>query len=227
MNRRPNQISHPPSTEPKRVGRKRDSSRDADLLDAALIVLAEFGYEKMTMDAVAAHAKAGKGAIYRRWSSKAELVVDAVARMKRSMVDETNMRNTGSLRGDLLDLFKPQSTEESEIRMKIMSGLASLMSQDSTLVEAANAAVVEPWSNAHYLLMERAINRGEVSPTADIKTMSRIIPSMAAYRSLIQRKPFAKDFLVSLIDSVVLPALGVLKTSSLSTKKVKHAKRRK
>ncbi len=53
-----------------KVGRKRDHTRDAVILDAALEVLAEVGYTGMTMDMVAVRAKAGKGTVYRRWSSK-------------------------------------------------------------------------------------------------------------------------------------------------------------
>ncbi|MGI8475910.1 MAG: TetR family transcriptional regulator, partial [Thermomicrobiales bacterium] len=53
-----------------RVGRKRDHTRDAAILAAALVVLAEVGYAGMTMDMVAVRAKAGKATVYRRWSSK-------------------------------------------------------------------------------------------------------------------------------------------------------------
>ena len=66
-----------------RLGRKRDHTRDPEILDAALDVLAETGYDGMTIDMVAARAKAGKATLYRRWPSKAELVIDAVACMKQ------------------------------------------------------------------------------------------------------------------------------------------------
>jgi len=57
--------------------------------------------------------------------------------------------------------------------------------------------------------MRRAQERGEVSPGADIDTIAMVSPSMAAYRVLILRKPVDREFLVSLIDGVILPALGV------------------
>src|SRR5689334_21879509 len=71
----------------RRPGRKPDPGRDAEILDAALQVLAEVGYAGMTMAAVAARAKAGKGTFYRRWPSKADLVLDAVGHLKRSQAD--------------------------------------------------------------------------------------------------------------------------------------------
>jgi AcrR family transcriptional regulator len=189
------------------LGRKRDPTRDADILDATLDVLAEVGYGRLTMDMVAARAAAGKATIYRRWSSKEELILDAVAHMKRSQVDLDHLPDTGTLRGDLLGLFKPQSIEEGEHRLKVMAGLASMLSDHQGLAEAVNAAIVDPWAAAHLVMMQRAVDRGEISEVADIETASRIIPSMAAYRTLIQRKPFEKEFLVTLIDGVLLPAL--------------------
>src|SRR4029077_15964572 len=53
--------------------------REQEILDAALEVLGEFGYDRLTMDAVAQRAKASKATLYRRWNSKATLVVDALA----------------------------------------------------------------------------------------------------------------------------------------------------
>ncbi|QRO01507.1 TetR/AcrR family transcriptional regulator [Archangium violaceum] len=195
------------AVEPAQPGRKRDHSRDAKILDATLEVLAEVGAAGLTMDIVAARAGAGKATIYRRWTSKTELVIDAVAHMKRNQVDLERLPDTGTLRGDLLGLFKPQSIEESERKLKIMTGLASLLSQDQALADAANAAVVQPWAEAHFALMRRAVERGEISASADIGTLSQVIPSMAAYRTLVQRKPIDLAFLVSMVDGVIVPAL--------------------
>lgn len=193
--------------EPVPPGRKRDHSRDAAILDATLEVLAEVGAAGLTMDTVAARAGAGKATIYRRWISKTDLVIDAIAHMKRNQVDLERLPDTGTLRGDLLNLFKPQSIEEGERKLKIMTGLASLLLQDPALADAANSAVVQPWAEAHFALMRRAVERGEISASADIDTLSQVIPSMAAYRTLVQRKPMDFAFLVSMVDGVVLPAL--------------------
>ena len=89
-----------------RLGRKRDHTRDPEILDAALDVLAETGYDGMTIDMVAARAKAGKATLYRRWASKSELVLDAVACMKSSDVDLASPPDTGTLRGDLVALVE-------------------------------------------------------------------------------------------------------------------------
>jgi AcrR family transcriptional regulator len=198
---------NPVAVEPPQLGRKRDPSRDAKILEATLEVLAEVGAAGLTMDAVAARAGAGKATIYRRWTSKADLAIDAIAHMKRNQVDIKHLPDTGTLRGDLLGLFKPQSIKEGERKLKIMTGLASLLSQDPTLADAVNTAVVQPWAEVHLTLMQQAVERGEISASADIGTLSQVIPSMAAYRTLVQHKPFSFAFLVSMVDGVILPAL--------------------
>jgi AcrR family transcriptional regulator len=190
-------------------GRRRDHSRDVDILEAALDVLAEVGAAGITMDLVAERAGAGKATIYRRWSSKAELVIDAVAHIERQQVDIEHLPDTGTLRGDLMGLFKPEGIEDSTRRLKIMSALASLLGADKALADAGSAVIVQPWADAHYALMHRAMQRGEISRTADITTLSQILPCMAAYRTLVQRKEFTLDFLLSMVDGVLMPALRI------------------
>lgn len=189
-------------------GRKRDPERDAAILNAAIDVLAESGYDGMTMDMVASRAKAGKATVYRRWSSKAELILDAVSHLKRGQINLESLPDTGTLRGDLLALFKPDSADEAERKMRVMAGLASVLLQNPQLAEAGNAAIVEPWAVVNRLLMVRSLERGEISASADIDAACQVLPSMAAYRALIQRRPFDLQFLTTMIDGVLLPALG-------------------
>jgi AcrR family transcriptional regulator len=191
-----------------KLGRKRDHTRDPEILDAALEVLAETGYDGMTIDMVAARAKAGKATLYRRWPSKGELVIDAVACMKQA--DNSRLPDTGTLRGDLVAMIKPHSIEDGERKLQIMAGVVSMLSRDPQLADAVNRAITEPRATINRRLMQRAIDRGEVRADADIETIAHIGPSMAAYRVLVQRKPVDRAFLVAMIDGVVLPALGIV-----------------
>ncbi|MGI2036295.1 TetR/AcrR family transcriptional regulator [Rhizobium panacihumi] len=200
--------------EPARVGRKRDHTRDNDLLEAAILVLAETGYDRMTMDMVAAKVKASKATMYRRWPSKPDLVLEAIAHMKRDQVDLASLPDTGTLRGDLLGLFKPKSVEEGELKMKALSGLSSMLAQHQELADATNAVIVEPWTAVNRVLIQRAVDRGDVSADIDIETLAQVIPSMCAYRTVILRKSVDQQFLTSLIDNVLLPALMKPKRAS-------------
>ena len=189
-------------------GRKRDASRDTVILSATIDVLAEVGYERMTVDMVAARAQAGKGAVYRRWPSKTEMVLDAVAQMKSAMVDLDHLPDTGSLRDDMLALFRPPSAVESERFMKAMAGLAAMLAQQPAIAESGHAALIEPWVEANRILIRRAVSRGEAS-CDDVEVAAQMIPAMGGYRSLIQRRPFDRTFLVGLLDHLLLPALGI------------------
>lgn len=210
------------TSEPQRVpgrsgGRKRDASRDAAILSATTDVLAEVGYERLTVDMVAARAQAGKGAVYRRWPSKTGMVLDAVAQMKRAMVDLEHLPDTGTFRGDMLALFRPSPAAESERFMKVMGGLAAMLAQQPEIAESGHDALIEPWVEANRRLIGRAVARGEAL-CADVESVAQMIPAMAGYRSLIQRRPFDRAFLVSLLDHLLLPALriDVAPTNSLT-----------
>ncbi|HEV7186184.1 MAG TPA: TetR/AcrR family transcriptional regulator [Leifsonia sp.] len=202
------QLDAPAKDAPK-LGRKRDHTRDAEILAAAIDVLAETGYDGMTIDMVAARAKAGKATVYRRWSSKAELVIDAVACMKNAGLDETVLPDTGTLRGDLIAQIKPHRIEDGGRKLQVMAGLVSMLAKNPDLADAVNAAIVEPRAAINRQLMLRAVERGEISADCDIETLALLTPSMASYRVLILRKAVDRAFLISLIDGVLLPAVGL------------------
>lgn len=193
--------------EPARSGRRRDPSRDAAILAAALQVLGEVGYAAMTMDAVALRAKAGKATVYRRWSSKEELVLDAVEHLRQDQVARNPLPDTGTLRGDFLAMFQPQTDEEAELKDQDAAGLVSLLTHSPALARAAQGALVDPWAQMHRALMLRAVDRGEVAAGADVESLCQVLPTMAAYRALVQRQPFDLDFLLSVVDGVLMPAL--------------------
>lgn len=197
------------SADVPRPGRKQDHTRDRPILEAALDVLAETGYDGMTIEAVAARAKAGKATLYRRWPSKDELVVEAVACMKATDIDADQLPDTGTLRGDLLAMIRPHSIEDAERKLRVMAGLVSMLSRSPQLAEMADRAIVEPRAAAHRQLILRAVDRGEIAAGCDVDALALLIPSMAAYRVLMLHRPVDREFLVSLIDNVLLPAVGL------------------
>ncbi|MFG1922301.1 TetR/AcrR family transcriptional regulator [Cryptosporangium sp. NPDC048952] len=186
-------------------GRKRDHSRDPEILDATLDVLAETGYDGMTLDQVAARAKAGKATLYRRWPSKAELVIDAVGCMKKE--DLASLPDTGTLRGDLVAMIKPPTVVDAQRKLAIMSGVVSMLAKQPELGDALQAVMVEPRANANRFLLRRAIERGEIRPDCDVDFLALLAPSMTFYRTMILRKPVDRDFLISIIDEILLPAV--------------------
>jgi len=194
---------------PAKLGRKRDPTRDQEILDATLDVLAETGYDGMTIDMVAARAKAGKATVYRRWTSKPDLVLDAVACMKSSEVDLAALPDTGSLRGDLVAMIRPPSIRDGERKLKIMAAIVSMISRAPELAEAAREALVEPRAAVNRVFFQRAVDRGEIPANSDIEKLCLIGPALVAYRVLLLRTPVDREFLIDNIDTVILPAAGV------------------
>lgn len=198
-----------PAQPAPRLGRKRDRSRDAEILKATLDVLAETGYEAMSIDMVATRAKAGKATIYRRWDTKGYLVLDAVSSLKDAALSPDRLPDTGSLRRDMIAMINPHWLGESEQRIKILSNLMSLPYRAPELAAAVDAAIVEPSAAAYRQLLARAVERGEIPAETDIDTLALVIPSMSAYRVMFMRGCADRTFHETLVDEVVLPALGV------------------
>jgi len=192
-----------------RLGRKRDHTRDPEILDAALEVLSESGYDGMTIDMVATRAKAGKATVYRRWSSKAELVLDAVACMKQGEIDLDDLPDTGTLRGDLVAMIRTPSIRDGERKLKVMAGIVSMIARSPELAAAAQEALVEPRATVNRIFFRRAIERGEVPADIDVEKLCIIGPALVAYSVLMLGRPVDRDFLISNIDQVILPAAGV------------------
>ena len=100
----------------------RDEGREQAILEAAIELLAEVGYEAMSIEAVAVRARSSKATIYRRWPGKAELVAEAMRRRTEPFVED--LPDTGSLRGDLLGLAERMFTGIKGADGGLMCGLA-------------------------------------------------------------------------------------------------------
>jgi len=189
------------------LGRKRDETRDGDIIEAALAILADKGFDTMTMDMVAARAGAGKATLYRRWPSKPELVRDALISMSRGSVDLDHVPDTGNLKDDLLAVLKPYSNEHGEWKFRVLSGLGSFQASHPKLASEVLDAVYGRWSAMNRKLMERAQQRGEISKKADIDMACEIIVSLTAARVTTLTKAFDKVYYAKLIDRILLPAM--------------------
>ena len=188
-----------------RVGRKRDHSRDATILDAALAVLAEAGYEGMTIDMVAARAGAARATVYRRWATKADLVLAAAARLSETDADLDHLPDTGSFRQDVIAMFVPDTPGDEQVRLQALTGLLMVARTDKRLADAATRAGIGPWIEVNRVLMQRAVDRGEFPP-ADVETLAQVIPMMCISRA-VQQEPITREFSLALLDGVIIPAL--------------------
>lgn len=188
-----------------RRGRPRDASRDDAIRRAALELVAEIGYDRTTMDAVAARAGAGKATVYRRWSTKAELVADAVAREHVSIA----VPDTGSLRGDLATLtdllFCGQGFRESD-KTRLIAGLVPAMVAHPELRQAF-AEIATPPERAMRAIIARAVERGEIAPPRDPSLVAALLPALAVHRLIFTGAAPDAAFAGAVIVDVILPTL--------------------
>jgi AcrR family transcriptional regulator len=187
-----------------RAGRPRDEGRERAILDAALALVAEEGYDRTTMDAVAARARASKATIYRRWPGKAELVIAAVLHL---VGDPTPATLTGDLRADLLVLLQEMRTAMEGQVGDLMAGLAVAARRDPALAEALRTqfrdAKLCPKTAT---IVAEAVQRHQVPQAADSQLLDELLPALLLFRQ-IQGESTDDAYLGRVIDDVLLPLL--------------------
>jgi AcrR family transcriptional regulator len=183
-------------------GRKRDATRSAAILQAALTVLTETGYERMTTDLVAARAGVSKATMYRRWPSKGQLVVDAVESLRKDPPDIPC--DTGNLVGDLMSLLDESDDGPRARKFNIVTGLVSALPHDPDLFDAVQRQIVQPRAAALRVVIEREQARGGISTSRDPDMLATVIAAIISYRLLITGEPVDADFMASLVQDVLL-----------------------
>jgi AcrR family transcriptional regulator len=189
-----------PAPAQRRPGRRRDAGLDEAILQATRELLTECGYDAMTMDAVAERAGTGKSTVYRRWPSKVRLTVDSLLCSKQLSISE--VPDSGSLREDLL------SVATMAMRMKndeLMSGLISAIREDAEVAAVFHEQFVSGRVRLMRELLERARERGEALPGADLDMIAAVAPAMIHYRKIVAHRPMDQEFAERLVDEVILP----------------------
>ncbi|MBC7272032.1 MAG: TetR/AcrR family transcriptional regulator [Streptomyces sp.] len=181
--------------------------REAELYGAVLDLLREVGYDALTMDAVATRTRSSKATLYRQWGGKAELVAKAIRCLKPGSLADFD---TGSLRGDFIALVTREDDGQIEQNAALMRGLAMAMHGNPDLLRAFREFLIEPELEEFHRVLARAVDRGEVRP--DNPATGYVVHMMLGAfvtRTLIDELPPTQDFLISYVDAVILPALGV------------------
>jgi AcrR family transcriptional regulator len=191
-------------TEERHRGRPRDPSRDQAIIDAAIDVLVRDGYDRLSMEAVAAAACVGKATVYRRWSSKAELVIDAMATLKPAI----DGIDTGTLDGDLELMIAASCSPHSQRLQRVMMSICSALPREPELLEAFRTRFTEPRIARITDMLERARGRGELGPDVDVAMAASLVPSLMLQRALMTAKPAGRVYAEQIVGSVLLPVLG-------------------
>lgn len=181
-----------------------EGEREAEIFDAVQRLLAEVGYDKLTFDAVAAAVHAGKATLYRRWPTKAALVMDAVARCEGC--DRTEPADTGSLRGDLIAEACAPGGLADEIPVSVIGAVVPALHRDPELFAAFHERFIGPKLALSVRLFERAKEQREVSADADTLELARLLPAICTHATFVFGEAMTRERITRIVDAVVLPA---------------------
>lgn len=197
-----------PSCPVGRVLRRRGAALEEAILQAAYDELAEVGYAAFSVESVAARARTGKASIYRRWPTKAELVLDALeaglpteeqCRLEFELADSVTTRDAllhigrmiagvlASPMGDAIRAIKCEATADPE------------------LAELVDARFQAPRRAGLLAVLRRGVDRGEVRPEAVCELVADVLPAVLTHRVLLLRRPVRETDVKTIIETVLLP----------------------
>jgi AcrR family transcriptional regulator len=186
-------------------GRPRDPQRRRAILEAALALIAEVGYDRATIDAIALRSGVSKPTLYRRWPhGKAELVADAI---RERRAERGSPPDTGSLRGDLLALVATLTGQLLE-DVHLASGLITQMRTSPELAAVMKEHVIADERARVTAILDRARARGELPETPVSALFADVPGSIVFSRVTITGEPVDEAFAEGLVDSVLLPILN-------------------
>jgi AcrR family transcriptional regulator len=186
-------------------GRPRDPQRREAILHAALALVAEVGYDRTTVDAIAARAGVSKPTLYRRWPhGKRELVADAF----RGHRQRADTPDTGSLRGDLLAVVAIQTGQMLE-DIHLTCGLMTQLRASKELAAVMREHVVADERARFDVILQRAAARGEL-PAGEVSPLfADVAGSMVFGRATFTGEPVDRAFAEELVDRILLPILNL------------------
>lgn len=188
---------------PRRRGRPRDAGAREAILDATLELLAERGFHATTMDAIAERAGVGKNTIYRRWSAKDDLIIDAFSHFTADL--ELRAGPGDDVYARLLDHARSLSRLYADpLASRLIPGLLGELQRDPAFADAYAKRVVKPLREPVVALLELARDRGELRPDADPEQIADMLVGPGFLRMLFafglpKTKPTYPDALLEAI----------------------------
>ncbi|MEW4368721.1 TetR/AcrR family transcriptional regulator [Paenibacillus kandeliae] len=186
--------------------RRRGEVLEQALLQAAWDEWQEVGYNQMSMDGVAARAQTNKNAVYRRWSSKRELIIAAIGKYVPRL--EYKAPHTGNLRTDVLTFLMQMTDTIQMVGAETIFGI---------LAEGGDRAILDSLSDSKEqaqedelnvvmrTILQEAVERGEIQPEVIRERIVSLPFDLIRYEFLIKRQMLTADIVEEMIDHIFLP----------------------
>lgn len=185
--------------------RRRGAVLEEALLDAAWLELTERGYDDMTIDAVAVRAGTSRAVLYRRWPNKQELVLATLVHEVGK--DVVVMPDTGSLRGDVIELLRQANKLRVGLATALMTRLGGFYRQTGRSLADLREFVLGDRDAVLEQVIQRAIDRGEIEPQQVTDRIARLPVELFRYEILMTLQPLSDATIEEIVDTIFLPLL--------------------
>ncbi|MFD3804649.1 TetR/AcrR family transcriptional regulator [Streptomyces sp. NPDC058611] len=188
------------------AARRSDRSRRA-ILDAALALVGEVGYNRLTVEAIAARAGVGKQTIYRWWPSKAAVLLDASLALAGDAETEggwTGFPDTGDLAADLKYVLRATVDEFGDAKYEAPArALAAAGATDPGLGARFTEQLLEPQLALYEERLRTAREAGQLAPDTDLRLTVEMLLGPLTYRWLLRTGPLTHAYTDALVDRVL------------------------
>ncbi|HTX36958.1 MAG TPA: TetR/AcrR family transcriptional regulator [Bryobacteraceae bacterium] len=186
-------------------GRPRDESARRRILQAALDLMDETGFDRVTAEAIAGRAGASKATVYRWWPNKAAVVIEA---FREAIAPELPLRDTGSLRGDLTTQMRNFARVLSGRGGRMLLSFVVAARSDPEVAAAFRAIWSDPRrAEAKTMLRHKQLS-GQLRPDADLDLVLDSLYGPLYYRFLVKNEPPSQKYAEALADLVIQGLAG-------------------
>jgi AcrR family transcriptional regulator len=194
------------------VGRPRSPACDHAILDAALAEYAANGLDGMSVDAVAARGGVSKATIYRRYPSKAALVVAAAL---KAADEQAPIADTGSVRGDLTTALRNLRRLLDDPVVGAAKRMLLVDAHRNEELARMHGESVRDRRQGVFDVFRRGVERGELLPDIDVEFAADRVGAHVFYRNLVTRVPITDAYIDQIVDEF-LTRYGVLQSAALA-----------
>ena len=184
--------------------RRRGDALNAAIFEATLAELTAVGYAELKMEHVAHRARASKGSLYRRWSSRAELVADAV---HHTFPACGALPDAGCVREDVLACLRAFADLLNGASGEAVRGLMAETIRHPDLMEIIRIRFIDPGVGLFLDVLRRGAVRGEVRATALTPRIASVGPDLLRQYFLVYSSPIPDRVLIEIVDDVIIPLI--------------------
>lgn len=183
--------------------------RETEILASAVDLVRELGFDRASLETISTRAGTSKSTLYRRWSNKSELIVEAV---QRRIGAAFWFPDQGNFRDDVLRALHVLADWLAR-DAAILRTLAEAGQRDPLLRAEIDRQLAQP-HNAMWeeCVIDRARERGELRPSVDVSWLNELCEGVLFSRLLLLDGPVGAAYLQRLTDEVVLPLFAAHNT---------------